>query len=93
MPDIVALPTFEGLCDFVASTLCSLDALDPAQTPIFRASVVRGGKPWGVLFHADGPRRLRTSAVWADERIVFYDSVGRRVRDVGLSESPDVPAA
>jgi hypothetical protein len=93
MPDVVALPTFEGLCEFVACTLCQLDALDPQQTPVYRAPVQRAGKAWGVLFHADGPRRLRTSAVWADEKIVFYDSVGRRVRDVSLSESPDLPAA
>ena len=91
---VVALPSFEGLSEFVRKTLCEQDALDPAQAAFFRAVVRRGGRPWGVVFHVEGPRLLRTSAVWAadEDRIVFYDSTGQRVREVRLSEAPELPA-
>ena len=87
---VVALPSFEELSEYVRAALCEQDALDPGQTPFFRAVVRRGGKAWGVVFHVEGPRLLRTSAVWSadDARIIFYDSSGLRFREVDLSESP-----
>ena len=88
---VVALPTWEELAGFVHQTLCRQDALDPAQTPLVRTPLVRGRRACGVLFHVEGPRLLRTSAVWAadENRVLFYDSTGARVREVRLSESPD----
>ena len=92
---VVALPSFEDLSAFVRTALCEQDALDPGQTPFYRAVVRRGGKPWGVVVHVEGPRLLKTSAVWAaaEDRIVFYDSTGQRTREVKLSEAPELPAA
>ena len=54
--------------------------------------MVRNGKVCGLMFHVEGPRLLRTSAVWAadENRILFYDSTGGRARDVRLTESPDL---
>jgi hypothetical protein len=89
---VVALPTFDALAGFVHQALCQQDALDPDQAPLFRTPLTRAGRPCGVAFHVQGPRLLRTSAVWAadDDRIVFYDSTGQRVRAVRLSEAPDI---
>jgi hypothetical protein len=89
---VVSLPTFDELAGFVHRTLCQLDALDPAQTPLTRTPLVRATKPCGVLFHAVGPRLLRTAAVWAadEHKLLFYDSTGQRVRQVRLSESPEM---
>ena len=89
---VVALPSFEELREYVRKTLCDQDALDPAQTPFFRTVVRRGGRPCGVVFHVEGPRLLKTSAVWAadTDRIIFYDSTGQRTRDVRLSEAPSI---
>lgn len=89
---VVALPTLDELAGFVHRTLCQQDALDPAQTPLVRTSLRRGGRPCGLLFNAVGPRLLRTAAVWAadEHRIVFYDSTGQRVRQVRLSEGPEL---
>jgi hypothetical protein len=44
----------------------------------------------GLIFHVEGPRLLRTSAVWSaeDDRVIFYDSTGQRFHEVRLSESP-----
>lgn len=89
-PSVVAVPTLESLTSFVHAELCHLDHLDPAQTPLRKTALVRHGKKCGLIFHVEGPRLLRTSAVWsADEaRVIVYDSTGKRVREVRLSESP-----
>ena len=89
---VVALPTAEELAAFVHRTLCQQDALEPGTTPLFRTPLTRAGRACGAVFHVEGPRMLRTSAVWAadDHRILFYDSTGQRSRAVRLSESPDV---
>lgn len=86
----LALPTFDALCSFVRTTLCERDALDIATTPFVRTPLARRGEPWGYVFHVEGPRLLRTSAIWSahDDRILFYNSTGERVQDVMLSESP-----
>jgi hypothetical protein len=87
---VVALPTYEELCRYVRQTLCEQDALDLNQTPFFQTPIERRGKPWGVVFHVQGPRELKTSAVWAagEDRVVFYNSLGQRSREVRLQESP-----
>ncbi len=89
---VVALPTFDELSAFVHKALCQQDALDPDQSPLVRTPLTKGGRPCGVVFHVEGPRLLRTSAVWSadDHRIIFYDSTGQRTRAVRLSESPDI---
>ena len=71
--------------------LCDKDALDPAQAPLFSTPLRRGGRTCGLVFHVEGPRLLRSSAVWSADadRIIFYDSTGVRFRDVRLSESPN----
>jgi hypothetical protein len=89
---VVALPSFHELTEYVRKMLCDQDALDPAQTPFFRTMVRRGGRPWGVVFHVEGPRLLKTSAVWAADadRVVVYDSTGLRTHALRLSESPEL---
>ena len=96
-PAVVAFSAVEELAAFVHQVLCDKDALDPEQTPLFRTPLKKGGRACGVVFHVEGPRLLRTSAVWSAEtdRIIFYDSTGTRFRTVELSESPELgePAA
>ena len=89
-PAVVAFSAVEELAAFVHQVLCDKDALDPEQTPLFRTPLKKGGRACGVVFHVEGPRLLRTSAVWSAEtdRVIFYDSTGTRFRTVELSESP-----
>jgi hypothetical protein len=92
---VVSLPNTEVLSEFVHNALCEHDRLDPEQTPLFRTTLKRAGQPCGILFHVEGPRGLKNSAVWAEDehRIIFYDCMGVRFREVRLSESPEVKAA
>lgn len=87
---VVACAAVEDLAAFVHQVLCDKDALDPAQTPLFRTSLKKAGRACGLVFHVEGPRLLRTSAVWSadEDRVIFYDSTGTRFRDVKLSEGP-----
>ena len=89
-PGVVAFNAVEDLAAFVHQALCDKDALDPQQTPLFRTPLRKAGRVCGVVFHVEGPRLLRTSAVWSadHDRIIFYDSCGLRFREVELSESP-----
>lgn len=88
---VIALPTIAELIAFIHRTLCEQDALDPGQTPLIRTPLTRNRRPCGAVFHVEGPRLLRTSAVWSAEenRIIFYESTGLRGREVELSESPE----
>lgn len=90
---VAALPTVDDLAAFVRATLCEHDRLDPDQTPFYRTPVVQSGRPWGYLFHVEGPRLLKSSAIWAAEAdaVVFYDTHGQKVRDVRLTEAPALP--
>ena len=87
---VVACAAVEDVAAFVHRVLCDKDALDPAQAPLFRTPLKKAGRTCGLIFHVEGPRLLRTSAVWSadDDRIIFYDSTGARFHEVRLSESP-----
>jgi hypothetical protein len=87
----VALPTLDKLRRHVLHTLCAHDQLDPSQTPLHQSLIVRAGKPCGLWFQVQGPRMLKTYAVWAgqEDRILFYDSTGLRFAETRLSEGPD----
>lgn len=89
---VIALPSADDLTAYVHKTLCDRDALDPGQTPLVKTPLTRNRRACGILFHVEGPRLLRTSAVWAadENRLIFYDSSGLRGAEVRLSESPDM---
>ncbi len=91
MESVACLPTLDDLRRHVLHTLCSHDCLDPAQTPLNESLIIRRGKPCGLFFQAQGPRLVRTYAVWAGEedRILFYDGTGNRFAQVRLSDAPD----
>lgn len=91
MDAVVALPTLDQLRQYVHRALCERDHLDPVQTPLFHAVIRRSGRPCGLFFQVQGPRLLKTYALWAGEedRILFYDSTGCRFAETRLSEGPD----
>lgn len=88
---VVPLPTLEELRKFVRDTLCSQDHLDPTQVRMRQGEIRRRGRICGLFFQVEGPRLLRTYAVWASEehRLLFYDSTGERFAEVRLSDAPD----
>ncbi len=91
MTTVASLPTLDDLRRHVLAVLCAHDQLDPAQTPLQQQTLLRTGRVCGLFFQAQGPRQVRSYAVWAGEegRILFYDSTGRRFAETRLSEAPD----
>jgi hypothetical protein len=91
MDAVASLPTFDKLREHIRTTLCAHDSLDPSDTPLHQALILRSGRPCGLFFQVQGPRLLRTYAVWAGEenRVLFYNSTGLRFAETRLSESPD----
>jgi hypothetical protein len=88
---VVPVPALDQLRQLVLTTLCERDRLDPHQAQLRQALVRRRGRPCGLFFQVQGPRLLRTYAIWAGEehRILFYDSTGERFAEVRLSDAPD----
>jgi hypothetical protein len=86
-----SLPSIEDLRKHVLETLCEHDKLDPDQTPFFQGLVKRSGRPCGLFFQVQGPRQVRSYALWASDenRILFYDGVGQRFAETRLSDAPD----
>src|SRR5437016_1313516 len=91
MDAVASLPTLDDLRAHIRRMPCAHDRLDPIQTPIHQALIMRSGRPCGLFFQIQGPRLLRTYAVWAGEenRVLFYDSSGLRFAETRLSEAPD----
>ena len=91
MDEIASLPSFDDLSRHVRAKLCLHDQLDPEQTPLTQSVVMRSGRPCGLFFQVQGPRRVKSYAVWAGEegRILFYDSQGKRFGQTRLAEGPD----
>jgi hypothetical protein len=91
MRTVASLATFTAIRQHVHETLCAHDNLDPGQAPLFHSVITRQGKPCGLFFQVQGPRLLRTYAVWAgdENRILFYDSKGERFNEVRLTDGPD----
>jgi hypothetical protein len=87
----MALPTLEELRRHVLEQLCARDRLDPQQTPFFQGLLTRRGRPCGLFFQVQGPRQVRSYAVWAGEenRVLFYDNAGQRFAETRLSDAPD----
>jgi hypothetical protein len=91
MEAAVCLASLEAVRDHVLKTLCAHDQLDPNQTPLRQSVILRSGRPCGLFFSLEGPRMVKTYAVWAGEedRILFYDSNGTRFAVTRLIDGPD----
>src|SRR5262245_13307963 len=91
MDSVVSLPNRSDLRRFVQQVLSDHDRLDASQYPFFESPVTRTGRVCGLLFELQGPRLMRSRAIWAgdEHRILFYDTTGARFAEIHLSEEPD----
>jgi hypothetical protein len=91
MDAVASLPTLDDLRRHVHHALCAHDHLDPGQAPLYEGLMTVRGRPCGLFFHVQGPRLLKSYAVWAgpENRILFYNSSGERFAELRLSDAPD----
>jgi hypothetical protein len=80
---------FDGIRQQIHRVLCAHDNLEPSQTPLFHTVIMRHGKACGSFFHIQGPRLLKTYALWVrdEKRILFYDCKGERFQETRLREA------
>jgi hypothetical protein len=92
MPVVLAIASVDELRRYIRETLAAHDRLDPRQAPLGQAEIHRSGRVCGFFFQLEGPRHLRTYAVWAtdEQRILFYNSGGVRFAETRLCEPVDV---
>jgi hypothetical protein len=92
MDEVPCLPTLEQLRNHVHLKLCEPDRLDPTQTPLLQKVIIRQGKACGLFFQVHGPRLLKNYAVWTgdENRILFYNSSGKRIAETHLSKGPNL---
>ena len=60
MDEVASLPSFDDLSRHVKGRLCLHDQLDPEQTPLTQSVVMRSGRPCGLFFQIQGPRRVKS---------------------------------
>jgi len=82
--------TYEQLQALVHQLLCQQAVLEPGETPLQASVLYRRQRPCAVLFHIEGPRQIRPSAIWVarEQRLLLYDSRGNRLGHVRLHPAP-----
>ena len=86
----LALPNYGLLRAFVLEKLCETEGLEPDQVHLAEMPLRKRQRVCGLLLEMQGPRLLRKQAVWSaeEDRIFFYDGLGRRFLQVQLCPGP-----
>lgn len=86
----LALPNYGLLRAYVLEKLCEKEGLEPAQVHLAEMPLRKRQRVCGLLMEMQGPRLLRKQAVWSaeEDRIFFYDGLGRRFLQVQLFPGP-----
>jgi len=88
---VVSAPTLATLEEYVQSRLCDFHRWEVTQTVLRRHLIRQAREVCGLLIQLEGPRAHKSCAIWAglENRVLFYDTLGRRFAEVQLSEAPD----
>jgi hypothetical protein len=86
------LQNLSDLRDYVNFILCQQSQLEVGAFPLTERVLLRAGKPCGIYFCLLGPRAVRLSAIWENERntILFYGATGERFSKIQLIEAPSL---
>jgi hypothetical protein len=86
----LVMQTLDDLRNYVTTTLCQHDQLEPHAFSLSERLLLRANRPCGIDFCLEGPRAVKLSAIWETQhnRIYFYDSAGERFHKIQLLESP-----
>lgn len=85
-----SLRSINDLREFINGILCAHGELELNAFPLTERVLTRCGTPCGIYFCLHGPRAVRLSAIWDNQRnsVLFYGSSGERFHRVQLIESP-----
>lgn len=74
------IETIEQLRQFVSRTLCHNNDLEVGIFQMTERVLTRGNRQCGIHFCLHGPRSVKLSAIWENEKntILFYNAGGAR---------------
>jgi hypothetical protein len=85
--DSMKLPGLDDVRKFVQQSICDQHGLEVTSAPMSERALLRGSRTCGIFFCVQGPRNVRFTAIWDQEKnaVLFYDSSGERLRRTMLS--------
>ena len=82
--------TLDDLREYINTTLCQHNQLEIGAFPLTERILIRADRPCGIYFCLHGPRAVKFSAIWENQRntVLFYGSTGERFHKIQLVEAP-----
>lgn len=89
------IQTLDDLRSYVKNILCQHSELEIDAFALTERILIRADRPCGIFFCLQGPRKVRLSAIWENERntVLFYGSTGERFYKTQLVEAPQLETA
>lgn len=89
------IKTLAELREYVNEVLCEHNQLETDAFRLTERILVRGDQPCGIYFCLHGPRAVKFTAIWENQRntILFYGSGGERFHKIRLVEAPRLEVA
>ncbi len=87
--------SLEDLRQYVYSTLCEFDQLEPGVFQMTEHILMRSETPCGMHFCIHGPRSVKYTAIWETDgnTVLFYGPTGERFFKIQLKKAPQLAAA
>jgi hypothetical protein len=88
----VRLHNLQEIRQYVSTTLCQIDLLQPSHFHLSERLLARDDKPCGLYFCLHGPREIRLTAIWETDSntILFYGCSGERIGRTQLLDGPSL---
>jgi hypothetical protein len=89
------IQNLDELRSYVKNILCLQSHLEVDAFSLSERILMRAERPCGILFCLSGPRGLKLTAIWENERntVLFYGSTGERFHKTQLVEAPRLQEA
>ena len=74
------METWRALLTAIVQKVCDHEAMESSQSKVEFRFLVKNGARCALEVAVRGPRRMRPTALWswADAKVLFYDSAGKR---------------
>jgi hypothetical protein len=89
------IQNLDELRSYVKNILCVQSHLEVDAYSLTERILIRTDRPCGILFSLHGPRGVKLTAIWENERntVLFYGSTGERFHRIQLVDAPRLAEA
>lgn len=76
----ISMEPWRTLLKAIIDRVCAHEAMDPSQSKVELRFLVKNEARCALEVGVRGPRRMRPTALWswADSKVLYYDSAGKR---------------